>query len=281
MALVQCPECGMQMSDTIKNCPHCGYKIKKVRPKQVFTKKQKVFAVVLMGIFLVALGIGGFIGFKQIIVPAKQYHIAENYLQDGKYSEAVKQFTKLGKYRDSKDRILEVYYKEGVSLLEEEKFEEAIAVFELAGKYEDSKTKILEAKYSWASKVERGQAMKIYEELGDYKDAKEKLDKLKVQVAYEQAISKLSSAYKACNSTRTKLSSDKLSIMVDSSNKYDYKSLVDIYTIVKKLGLPDSLVNSMSNTNALMGRQTASYGYYNISWTYHPDNGLDVIFEIK
>lgn len=30
-----------------------------------------------------------------------------------------------------------------------------------------------------------------------------------------------------------------------------------------------------------MGRQTESYEYYDVSWSYHPDNGLDVIFKYK
>lgn len=29
MALIKCPECGKEISDTIDQCPHCGYRIKK------------------------------------------------------------------------------------------------------------------------------------------------------------------------------------------------------------------------------------------------------------
>ena len=29
MALIKCPECEKEVSDTIENCIHCGYKIKK------------------------------------------------------------------------------------------------------------------------------------------------------------------------------------------------------------------------------------------------------------
>ena len=25
MALINCPECGKQISNTVKNCPHCGF----------------------------------------------------------------------------------------------------------------------------------------------------------------------------------------------------------------------------------------------------------------
>ena len=28
MALINCPECGKEMSDSLNKCPHCGYKVK-------------------------------------------------------------------------------------------------------------------------------------------------------------------------------------------------------------------------------------------------------------
>lgn len=31
MALVKCPECGLEISDTAKNCPHCGYEQKSIK----------------------------------------------------------------------------------------------------------------------------------------------------------------------------------------------------------------------------------------------------------
>ena len=29
MALINCPECGKEISDQVKNCPNCGYPLKK------------------------------------------------------------------------------------------------------------------------------------------------------------------------------------------------------------------------------------------------------------
>ena len=34
MALINCPECDKEISDTIKKCPHCGFKIKKIETEQ-------------------------------------------------------------------------------------------------------------------------------------------------------------------------------------------------------------------------------------------------------
>lgn len=47
----------------------------------------------------------------------------------------------------------------------------------------------------------------------------------------------------------------------------------------KALGLPDSLWSSMNTTSALQGKQSKTYGIIEVTWTYHPDKGLDVIYE--
>ena len=35
MALVICPECNKEISDSVKKCPHCGYKLKKEKKENV------------------------------------------------------------------------------------------------------------------------------------------------------------------------------------------------------------------------------------------------------
>lgn len=40
---------------------------------------------------------------------------------------------------------------------------------------------------------------------------------------------------------------------------------------------PDSVVSMMEGTRAMDGRQTQDAGGYSYTWTYHPDNGLDII----
>lgn len=49
----------------------------------------------------------------------------------------------------------------------------------------------------------------------------------------------------------------------------------------KALGLPDAVTIKMSQTRALDGRQMETYEDITISWTYHPDHGLDVLYEVR
>lgn len=47
------------------------------------------------------------------------------------------------------------------------------------------------------------------------------------------------------------------------------------------LGFNGSVYSQMVKTTALMGRQSAETDKYKVSWTYHPDDGLEVTYEKK
>lgn len=49
----------------------------------------------------------------------------------------------------------------------------------------------------------------------------------------------------------------------------------------EELGFNGSVYSQMMNTTALMGRQSAENNKYRVSWTYHPDDGLEVTYEKK
>lgn len=48
---------------------------------------------------------------------------------------------------------------------------------------------------------------------------------------------------------------------------------------LQELDVSSSVVSQMDNTRALDGRQSASWGGYEITWSYHPDSGLEAIIE--
>ena len=49
----------------------------------------------------------------------------------------------------------------------------------------------------------------------------------------------------------------------------------------EELGFNGSVYSQMMKTTALMGRQSAENDKYQVSWTYHPDEGLEVTYEKK
>ncbi|MBR3032219.1 MAG: SHOCT domain-containing protein [Clostridiales bacterium] len=77
------------------------------------------------------------------------------------------------------------------------------------------------------------------------------------------------------------------SYMKIDTNPYDIEDHVEysawnkIKSVCKELGFPDSVIAKMESTNSLAGRQSESNDKYEVSWTYHPDNGMEVIFTIK
>ena len=82
------------------------------------------------------------------------------------------------------------------------------------------------------------------------------------------------------------VASDGRSMTVDTNpfNLSKYSS-IDAVEYIKQvnvaLGLPESLYEKMMATRALDGRQTSSYDNVDVSWSYHPDSGLQVIYEAK
>lgn len=51
----------------------------------------------------------------------------------------------------------------------------------------------------------------------------------------------------------------------------------DLGCALGNIGTPESTIAKMEQTRALDGMQTDTSGGYPYTWTYHPDNGLDII----
>ena len=49
----------------------------------------------------------------------------------------------------------------------------------------------------------------------------------------------------------------------------------------KEFGFSGAVYSKMMETSALMGRQSEENDKYRVSWTYHPDDGLEVTYEKK
>jgi hypothetical protein len=55
--------------------------------------------------------------------------------------------------------------------------------------------------------------------------------------------------------------------------------LTQVACVLDRLDVPDAVIAQMDGTRALDGRQTAEWPGYTASWTYHPDDGLDLIIQ--
>lgn len=63
-------------------------------------------------------------------------------------------------------------------------------------------------------------------------------------------------------------------------NYHEEEAIKGIYLVHSALDIPDSVIEKMSRTNALSGIQSTTHGDIEISWSYHPDNGLEIIYEV-
>lgn len=68
-------------------------------------------------------------------------------------------------------------------------------------------------------------------------------------------------------------------ITIDGNGEYQTygADIYDIACVLSEVNTPSYITSSMDTTNSLMGRQTASFDGIDVSWSYHPDNGLDIV----
>lgn len=89
-----------------------------------------------------------------------------------------------------------------------------------------------------------------------------------------------------CSSYNCTLASDGSYLEIDTNplDIDDYSSSTAINYIKKvntELGFSESLFNRMGKTRALDGTLQEENKYVKVSWTYHPDDGLEVVYTLK
>ena len=77
MALIKCPECGREITDTISTCPNCGYVLK---------KKKSIAPIVI--ILVLVLTVGGVSSYFYYFKPQSIMNQVSNLIERGKYEEA-------------------------------------------------------------------------------------------------------------------------------------------------------------------------------------------------
>ena len=252
-----CEDCGFEIPEGYSECPNCGcpvetkttestediQKVEVAAVKVPVKKKTKGLIITIAS--LITLGIIFLVVFF-IAIPSAKYSKAQSLLEEGNYAEAISLYDSLGEFKKAEEKKLECNYLWGKEQYNKRQYDEALNLFNNAKGYLDSDKYIEEIEHiNYAASLK----------------------------------SKLKSAYNLCSS-RARMSYDGTSITVDSRNKYDDTGVADIAKIIVALGMTDSILDSMGQTSALMGRQSATSNGYKVEWTYHPDDGLDAIFSI-
>ena len=99
------------------------------------------------------------------------------------------------------------------------------------------------------------------------------------------AASTFSSLYKELNTVyHCTLANDESYLLIDTNPSdiegEDRKGIWYVKRANEYLGFPESLMVKMEETRAIDGRQTETIGKYRVSWTYVPDRGLEVLYEL-
>lgn len=67
----------------------------------------------------------------------------------------------------------------------------------------------------------------------------------------------------------------------DLDDSFNSTAWHKIKSVLNDLDFPSSVMEEMNETTALMGKQHASTNNYEVSWSYHPDKGLEAMFKVK
>jgi hypothetical protein len=83
-----------------------------------------------------------------------------------------------------------------------------------------------------------------------------------------------------------KLNDDGQSIVIEGVGENELvgaqeASVISTVCILEATGAPDSIMSRIRSTSALTGQQEANHNGLTYRWTFHPDNGLDVIVELQ
>lgn len=112
-----------------------------------------------------------------------------------------------------------------------------------------------------------------------------KIDKCEITVtAAKPDLSSIYTLY--CDPGYASLASDGSYLTIDTKPNDTYYSKEDealqsIVSVNAALNLPDSLIQKISKTRAIDGVQSETYDQIEASWSYHPDNGLEILYVVK
>ena len=89
-----------------------------------------------------------------------------------------------------------------------------------------------------------------------------------------------------CSSYYARIANDGSYLSIDTNpndkdDHFDYEAYQAIVSVNAALGLPESVLNRMNQTRSMDGIQSYSNDELEITWTYHPDKGMEVNYTLK
>ncbi len=265
-----CMRCGAELQEGQAFCHKCGQKVdaqngadmnfaawqSSVTNNEAKKKDKKLVIGIAIGVVVLAV-IAVAIFVLPILSPGANYKKAQEYYGNKQYKEAVAIFEKLGDYENSAEMMNECNYELLKQYYENGEYNKVSEVAEKLGNYKDTKTMVKKARM-----LSTHNFNEMYSDLAKNSWC---------TIAADGSYLKIDSNPKDKESKY--FNSDDWAIMLEAWEKVE--------EINKELGFSDAVNEKMNGTTALQGKQTESNNEYTVSWTYHPDNGLEVIYEFK
>lgn len=117
MALINCQECGKEISDKANSCPHCGCPsvstVTDEKQEIVVQRSRKIsnkLIVIVIGVILVVV-VGSVIYNVKVSLPKKNYEEAISFLEKGMYKEGQEILQTLVGYEDVDTILRQITYE--------------------------------------------------------------------------------------------------------------------------------------------------------------------------
>ncbi|HEY8804616.1 MAG TPA: zinc ribbon domain-containing protein [Clostridium sp.] len=101
MALINCLECGKEISDTSKHCPNCGCKRKK--PKKTIKHKKQIISIAILCVCIIGVGTPITISYIQNKTYENNLSVANGLFKTKQYDKALSAFKSLQTDKSTSD----------------------------------------------------------------------------------------------------------------------------------------------------------------------------------
>jgi hypothetical protein len=113
--------------------------------------------------------------------------------------------------------------------------------------------------------------------------AAEKANKAKLDKAIKRTFPTALSSCNLADGPDSQLGDGGYTLTINNQGDSDFSgiSFEGLGCLIDKLNTPSSVKSHIEQTTSLDGRQSETWGNITMSWSYHPDRGLDAVYQIK